>query len=324
MLEKVLVTRKIPDAGLQLLEGFDVTILSESPPERGDLLEAVRGAAGILSTVTETVDTELMDAAGDDLKVVANMAVGYDNVDLEAANERGIIVTNTPEVLNETTADTAFMLMLAAARRLGEGERVVRSGRWEAWGPKMLLGPDVWGKRLGVLGFGRIGRAVARRAKGFGMEICYWSHSRKEEAEEELGARYLELDELLETCDFFSIHTPLTEETMHLIGAEELRKMKPKAVLVNTSRGPVVNEDALAEALEDERIFAAGLDVYEEEPKVHPKLLELENVVVAPHIGSATVETRRAMAMLAARNLVAVLRGERPETPVNDVYSEEK
>ena len=193
----------------------------------------------------------------------------------------------------------------------------MRSGRWEAWGPKMLLGPDVWGKRLGVLGFGRIGRAVARRAKGFGMEICYWSRSRKEEAEEELGARYLELDELFETCDFFSIHTPLTEETTHLIGAEELGKMKPEAVLVNTSRGPVVNEDALAGALEDERIFAAGLDVYEEEPKVHPKLLELENVVLAPHIGSASIETRNKMAVTAGEDLRAALRGEQPKNPVN-------
>ncbi|MDQ3285439.1 MAG: D-glycerate dehydrogenase [Actinomycetota bacterium] len=317
MPEKVLVTREIPEAGLEPLEGLDVTVLSELPPGRDELLEAARGVDGVLSTLTEQIDAGFINAAGDRLKVIANMAVGYDNVDLKAANERGIIVTNTPEVLNETTADTAFMLMLAAARRLGEGERIVRSGRWEAWGPKMLLGPDVWGKRLGVLGFGRIGRAVARRAKGFGMEICYWSRSRKEEAEEELGARYLELDELLKTCDFFSIHTPLTEETTHLIGAEELRKMKPKAVLVNTSRGPVVNEDALAEALEDERIFAAGLDVYEEEPKVHPKLLELENVVLAPHIGSASIETRNKMAVTAGEDLRAALRGEQPKNPVN-------
>jgi glyoxylate reductase len=317
MPEKVLVTREIPEAGLEPLEGFDVTVLSELPPGRDELLEAARGVDGVLSTLTEQIDAGFMDAAGDHLKVIANMAVGYDNVDLKAANERGIIVTNTPEVLNETTADTAFMLMLAAARRLGEGERIVRSGRWEAWGPKMLLGPDVWGKRLGVLGFGRIGRAVARRAKGFGMEICYWSRSRKEEAEEELGARYLELDELFETCDFFSIHTPLTEVTTHLIGAEEIGKMKPEAVLVNTSRGPVVNEDALAGALEDERIFAAGLDVYEEEPKVHPKLLELENVVLAPHIGSASIETRNKMAVTAGEDLRAALRGEQPKNPVN-------
>jgi glyoxylate reductase len=314
--EKVLIIREIPEAGLRSLEDFDVTVLSERPPERGELLEAVRGVSGILATLTEQVDAELMNAAGEDLKVVANMAVGYDNVDLEAARERGVVVTNTPDVLDETTADTAFMLLLAAARRLGEGERVVRSGRWEAWGPKMLTGPDVWGKTLGVVGFGRIGQAMARRASGFGMEVLYTARSRKENAENELGARYTELDELLRTSDFVSLHAPLTEETTHLIGAGELEKMKPEAVLVNTSRGPVVDEGALADALTDGRIFAAGLDVYEEEPTVHPKLLELENVVLAPHIGSASIETRDKMAVLAAENLRAVLRGEEPKTPV--------
>ncbi len=313
---KVLVTREIPEAGLRLLEDFDVTVLSERPPERGELLEAVRGASGLLATLTEKVDAELMNAAGDDLKVVANMAVGYDNVDLEAARERGVIVTNTPDVLDETTADTAFMLLLAAARRLGEGERIVRAGKWEAWGPKMLTGPDVWGKTLGIVGFGRIGQAVARRASGFGMEVVYAARSRKEDAENELGARYAELDELLQTSDFISLHVPLTEETTHLIGAGELEKMKPKSVLVNTSRGPVVDEEALADALAGGRIFAAGLDVYEEEPEVHPKLLELENVVLAPHIGSASIETRDRMATLAAENVSAVLRGEEPKTPV--------
>jgi glyoxylate reductase len=315
--DKVLVTREISEAGLCPLEGFDVTVLSELPPERDELLEAARGIDGVLSTLTEQMDVGFMDAAGDGLKVIANMAVGFDNVDIEAAKERGIVVTNTPEVLNETTADTAFMLMLAAARRLGEGERIVRSGRWEAWGPKLLTGPDVWGKRLGILGFGRIGQAVARRAKGFGMEIFYWGRSRKEEAEEELGARYLELDELLETCDFFSVHTPLTEETTHLVSAEEFENMRTEAVLVNTSRGPVVDEAALADALAEGRIFAAGLDVYEEEPKVHPKLLELENVVLAPHIGSASIETRSKMAATAGEDLRAVLRGEQPKNPVN-------
>jgi glyoxylate reductase len=317
MPEKVLVTREIPHAGLRLLEGFDVTVLSESPPERGELLEAVRGAAGILPTVTEKMDAEVIDSAGDGLKVIANMAVGYDNIDVEAATERGVVVTNTPEVLNETTADTAFMLLLASARRLGEAERLLRSGGWEAWGPMQLTGPDVWGKRLGVVGFGRIGQAVARRARGFDMDLAYHDQYRNEEAERELGARDLELDELLRTSDFVSIHTPLTPETKHLIGAEELEKMKPEAVLVNTSRGPVVDESALADALARRRIFAAGLDVYEEEPEVHPKLLELENVVLAPHIGSASIETRDKMAALAAENLAAVLRGEEPKTPVN-------
>jgi glyoxylate reductase len=315
--EKVLVTREIPEAGLQPLEDFDVTVLSEAPPERDELLEAASGAEGVLSTVTEKIDGEFMDAAGDGLKVVANLAVGYDNVDVEAANERGVIVTNTPGVLDETTADVAFMLLLAAARRLGESERVLRAGRWEWWGPKLFMGPDVWGKKLGIVGLGRIGQAVARRAKGFDMEILYYNRSRKEEAEQELGARYLGLDELLETADFVTIHTPLTEETQHLIGRAELEKMKSEAVLVNTSRGPVVDEDALADALAEGRIFAAGLDVYDEEPKVHPKLLELENAVLAPHIGSGSIETRNKMAALAAENLAAVLRGEQPKTPVN-------
>jgi glyoxylate reductase len=318
MPEKVLVTREIPDAGLRPLEGFDVTVLSESPPERGELLEAVRGAAGILTTVTEKMDAQLIDAAGDGLRVIANMAVGYDNIDVEAATERGVVVTNTPEVLNETTADTAFMLLLAAARRLGEAERLLRSGGWDAWGPKQLRGPDVWGKRLGVVGFGRIGKALARRARGFDMDLVYHDQYRNQEAERELGARYLELDDLLRTSDFVSVHTPLTPETTHLIGVEELEKMKPEAVLVNTSRGPVVDEAGLAQALAEGRIFAAGLDVYEEEPEVHPKLLELQNVVLAPHIGSASIETRDRMAALAAENIVAVLRGEEPKTPVKE------
>jgi glyoxylate reductase len=313
---KVLVTREIPEAGLNLLGDFDVTVLFERPPTRDELLEAVRGASGVLATATEKMDGEVMDAAGEGLRVVANMAVGYDNVDVGAAKERGIIVTNTPGVLDETTADVAFMLVLAAARRLGEGERLLRAGRWEWWGPKQLRGLDVWGKSLGIVGMGRIGRAVARRAKGFGMEVLYHNRSRNEDAEKELGARYLDLDVLLRESDFVSIHTPLTTETRHLIGERELGLMRETTVLVNTSRGPVVDEAALAEALEGGRIFAAGLDVYEEEPKVHPKLLELENVVLAPHIGSASVETRDRMATLAAENLRAVLGGEQPKNPV--------
>jgi glyoxylate reductase len=314
---KVLVTREIPEAGLRLLEGYDVSVLYERPPERGELLEAARGASGILATATDKIDGEVMDAAGEGLKVVANMAVGYDNIDVKAAEERGVVVTNTPGVLDETTADVAFMLMLAAARRLGEGERLLRAGRWEWWGPKQLRGLDVWGRKLGIVGMGRIGQAVARRARGFGMEVLYHNRSRDEDAERELGARYLGLEDLLRESDFVSIHTPLTEETRHLIGERELDLMKPTAVLVNTSRGPVVDEGSLAAALESGRIFAAGLDVYEEEPKVYPKLLELDNVVLAPHIGSASMETRDRMATLAAENLRAVLSGEPAKTPVD-------
>ena len=316
MPDRVLVTREIPEAGLRLLADFDVTVLAERPPTRDELLEAVRGTSGVLSTATENMDGAVMDAAGEGLRVIANMAVGYDNIDVEAAGERGIVVTNTPGVLDETTADVAFMLVLAAARRLGEGERLLRAGKWEWWGPKQLRGLDVWGKRLGIVGMGRIGRAVARRGRGFGMEILYHNRSRKEDAENELGARYLDLDDLLRESDFVSIHTPLTDETRHLISERELGLMRETAVLVNTSRGPVVDEGALAAALAEGRIFAAGLDVYEEEPKVHPELLELENVVLAPHVGSATIDTRDKMAALAAENLAGVLRGEEPKTPV--------
>ena len=316
MPDKILVTREIPKAGLRLLADFDVTVLAERPPTHDELIEAVRGASGVLSTATEKMDGEVMDTAGEGLRVIANMAVGYDNIDVKAARQRGVVVTNTPGVLDETTADVAFVLMLAAARRLGEGERLLRAGKWEWWGPKQLRGFDVWGKRLGVVGLGRIGQAVARRGRGFGMEILYHNRSRNEEAEKELGARYLDLDDLLRESDFVSIHTPLTDETRHLIGERELGLMRETAVLVNTSRGPVVDEATLADALEDGRIFAAGLDVYEEEPKVQPTLLELENVVLAPHIGSATIETRDRMATLAAENLAAVLRGEEPKNPV--------
>ncbi len=317
MPDKVLVTREIPEAGLRPLEDYDLTVLSEAPPARDELLEAAEGAVGVLSNVTEKMDAEFMDAAGEGLKVIANMAVGYDNVEVEAARGRGIVVTNTPGVLDETTADTAFMLLLAAARRLGESERTLRAGDWEWWGPKLFVGVDVWGKKLGIVGMGRIGQAVARRGRGFGMEILYHNRSRKEDAEKEIDARRVDLDELLETADFVSIHTPLTDETRHLIGPEELRRMKPTAVLVNTSRGPVVDEGALADALADGRIFAAGLDVYEDEPKVHPKLLDLENAVLAPHIGSGSQETRDQMAVLAAENIVAVLSGGEPKTPVD-------
>jgi glyoxylate reductase len=315
--DRVLVTREIPSAGLRVLEGFDVTVLHERPPERDELLKSVRGANAILSTATEKVDGEVMDAAGEGLRIVANMAVGYDNVDVEAARERGAVVTNTPGVLDETTADVAVMLLLAAARRLGEGERMLRAGRWEWWGPRQLLGQDVWGKRLGIVGFGRIGQSVARRGRGFGMEIVYHNRSRKPDAEKELDARYLKLGKLLETADFVSIHTPLTDETHHLIGARELALMRSTAVLINTSRGPVVDEAALAEGLAERRLFAAGLDVYEDEPQVHPGLLGLENAVLAPHIGSASVETRDRMAALAAENVVAVLSGGEPKTPVS-------
>ncbi|WP_047864541.1 2-hydroxyacid dehydrogenase [Rubrobacter aplysinae] len=322
MSEKVIVAREIPDAGLRILReaGHEVITLSDAsqpPPSHGDLFSALPGAAALLTTVTEKIDAGVLGAAGRRLRIVSNMAVGYDNIDVEAATQRGITVTNTPGVLDETTADTAFMLLLAAARRLGEGERLLRAGEWHAWGPKQLVGPDVWGKTLGIVGLGRIGEAVARRARGFGMKILYHARSEKPGAEAELQAERSELEDLLRDSDFVSIHTPLNEGTRHLIGARELSLMGESAVLVNTSRGPVVDEAALADALAEGTIFAAGLDVYEEEPKVHPKLMELDNVVLAPHIGSASIETRDKMASVAAENVVAALRGETPPNAVN-------
>lgn len=319
MSEKVIVAREIPATGLRLLRetDYEVTVLSEDPPSRDELLDAVPGAAALLTTVTEKVDAGILDAAGDTLRVIANMAVGYDNIDVEAATERGVTVTNTPGVLDETTADTAFMLLLAAARRLGEAERLVRAGRWRGWGPRQLTGPDVSGKTIGIVGMGRIGEAVARRARGFGMEVLYYARSAKPEAETELDAERRDLEDLLRESDFISVHTPLTDDTHHLIGGRELSLMGESAVLVNTSRGPVVDEAALAAALAGSRIFAAGLDVYEEEPKVHTGLLELDNVVLAPHIGSASIETRDRMAGMSAENIVAVLNGETPANPVN-------
>jgi glyoxylate reductase len=240
-------------------------------------------------------------------------------VDVEECTRRGVVVTNTPDVLTAATADLTCSLILAASRRIVEGDRWIRAERPWAWAPGFMLGHEVTGRTLGVVGFGRIGQAVAARAGAFHMPVLYTSRTRRSDAEGPLGAEHRDLEALLEEADVVSIHCALSEETRHLIGTEELKRMKDTAILVNTARGPIVDEAALAEALRADEIFAAGLDVYEEEPAAHPQLLELENVVLAPHLGSATVETRRAMGMLAAENLVAVLSGERPATPVNEV-----
>ncbi|HJV03695.1 MAG TPA: D-glycerate dehydrogenase [Actinomycetota bacterium] len=324
MSDPVLLTRRLDDEVMAWLrERVDLQVFEEDRPiPRDRLLRDVRGKAALLPLLTDRVDAEVLDAAGPQLKVVANYAVGYDNVDVEECTRRGIVVTNTPDVLTAATADLAWSLILAASRRIVEGDRWIRAGRPWAWAPGFMLGHEVTGRTLGVVGLGRIGQAVAARARGFDMPVIYSSRTRREDAERATGARYVDLDALTAEADVISIHVALTEGTRHLFDAARLKSMKETAVLVNTSRGPVVDEAALAEALETGEIFAAGLDVYEEEPKVHSKLLERENVVLAPHLGSATVETRRAMGMLAARNLVAVLRGERPETPLN--YSDEK
>ena len=321
MSEPVLLTRSLDDeVEAWLGRRVDLTVFEEDQPiPRDRLLQEVRGKAGLLPLLTDRIDAEVLDAAGPQLRVVANYAVGLDNVDVEECTRRGIVVTNTPDVLTAATADLAWSLILASTRRVVEGDRWIRSGRPWAWAPGFMLGREITGKTLGVVGFGRIGQAVAARAGAFEMPVRYSSRTRRQDAERALGAEHRDLEALLGQADVISINCALTEETRHLLGAEELKRMKDTAVLVNTARGPIVDEAALADALGAGEIFGAGLDVYEEEPEVHPRLLELENVVLAPHLGSATVETRRAMGMLAAENLVAVLGRGVARTPVNEV-----
>jgi glyoxylate reductase len=316
----VLVTRPIMDEATRVLrERCDVTIHeNEFGIPREELLQVVAGRDAIITMLTEQVDGELLNAAGPQLKIVANHAVGFDNIDVAACTAAGVMATNTPDVLTETTADTAFALLMTAARRVGEGERFLRARTPWIWGPLMMLGQDVHHKTIGIVGFGRIGQAVARRAKGFGMRVIYCdAFPLPADVEAETGAERREMDELLAEADFVSIHTNLTPETRHLFGAEAFAKMKPTAVLVNTSRGPVVDEAALADALTSGQIFAAGLDVFEREPEVEERLLSLENVVVIPHLGSATVDTRDAMGSLAVQNVFAALDGTRPPTLLN-------
>jgi glyoxylate reductase len=316
----VLVTRMLPTPAMDAIRArCDADVWEDEwAIPRDQLLHRVAGKRGAVTLLTEKVDGEFLDAAGPDLVVVANYAVGFDNIDVAACTERGVLATNTPEVLTETTADTAWALLMAAARRVPEGDRFLRSGTKWIWGPEMMLGQDVHGATLGVVGFGRIGQAVARRAQGFGMRIVYFDLYRPpEDVERELGAEYREFEDLLAEADLISIHVALTPDTRHLFGAEQFRRMKPTAVIVNTSRGPVIHEAALAAALRDGEIFAAGLDVFEREPEVHPDLLGLDNAVVIPHLGSATVATRNAMGMLAAENLIAGLEGRRPPTLLN-------
>jgi glyoxylate reductase len=322
---KVFVARRIPEDGLAVVtDATDATVWpDELPPPRDELLRAVAGCEGVLTLLTDRVDDEFLDAVGPQLKVVSNYAVGFDNVDVPACTARGIPVGNTPGVLTETTADLAFALMMAAARRLPEGDRYVRAGKWKTWGPLLLLGPDVHGATIGIVGFGRIGQAVARRATGFGMKIVYHDVQRAEAAvEAAYAATFLPLEELLAQADFVTLHVNLTPETRGLINAEKLGWMKSSAVLVNTSRGPVVDPVALAGALRVGQIFAAGLDVTDPEPiPADDPLLSLDNCLVVPHIASASRATRSKMAQMAAANLLAGLRGERLPTPVNpEVY----
>jgi glyoxylate reductase len=322
---KVFVTRLIPESGLDQVTGSCQADVwqEELPPPRQVMLERVRGIDGLLSLLTDTIDAALMDAAGPGLKVISNYAVGFDNIDVSEATRRGIPVGNTPGVLTDTTADFAFALLMAAARRVVEGGQFTRAGRWKTWGPKLLLGQDLTGATLGIIGFGRIGKGMAKRATGFDMRVLYHDPlCEDDEYAREIGAECVGLETLYAESDFISIHTPLNDETHHMIGAEALRHMKPNAIVINTARGPVVDTEALYQALKQGHIAAAALDVTEPEPisADHP-LLKLDNVIVAPHIASASVATRGKMATMAAANLMAGLKGERLPHCVNpDVY----
>jgi glyoxylate reductase len=314
----VYVTRLLGEPGPRALRDAGLRIVqhpSDEPPGRAELLAQVGGADALLCMLTERVDGELLDAAPR-LRVVANLAVGVDNIDLEAARARGVVVTNTPDVLTDATADLTWALLLAAARRVGEGERLVRAGWWRGWSPTQLVGRPVSGTTLGIVGLGKIGSAVARRAHGFDMEVVYHNRRRAELAEQRTGARLVELEELLAISDFVSLHAPLDESNRHLIDATALGGMKSTAVLVNTARGALVDEAALVEALRDGRLAAAGLDVFEREPTLAAGLAALDNVVLAPHIGSATTAARSSMVRLCCENIVAVLGGEPPLSPV--------
>jgi glyoxylate reductase len=315
----VFVSRVIPDAGLDLLRAnFDVDVWPhDRAPSRDELIAACKGKDALVCLLTEKIDASVL-AAMPSVKIVANVAVGFDNLDVQAATAAGVVMSNTPGVLDDTTADLAFALLMAAARRLGEAERVMRSGTWGGWGIMQLMGQDVHHATLGIVGFGRIGRGVARRAAGFGMRIIYTdAQPVPADVAAELHASFVSMDELLKTADFVTLHVPLMPGTHHLIDAAALKKMKKTAVLVNTSRGPVVEEAALANALKNGVIAAAGLDVYEHEPSISPELAALENVVLLPHIGSASVATRSKMAEIAARNVIAFFAGEAPPTALN-------
>jgi len=316
---KLFSTHVLYDGPRRLLaELFDVEYWSENGrPARAELLKRVAGKDALVCLLTEKVDAELLDAAGPNLRIVANVAVGYDNIDVPACTARKVAVSNTPGVLDETTADFTWTLLMAVARRLVEGDRLARSGGWLQWNFDLLCGTDIWGKTLGIIGLGRIGRAVARRASGFRMRVIYNSTSRAPaEIEREFNAEYLTQDQVLQQADFVSLHVPLNQKTHGLIGPAELRMMKHTAFLINTTRGPVVQEAALVEALDQGVIAGAALDVYEREPLISDGLRR-DNVVLAPHLGSASIETRTKMAMIAAENAVAFFQGRRPPTILN-------
>jgi glyoxylate reductase len=314
----VFVTRPLPEPGTALLETAGLQVVANTEERllsREQLRDGLASVDAVLCSLADRIDGELL-AGAPRLKVVANYAVGFDNIDVAAARGQGVEVTTTPDVLTDATADMAWALMLAAARRIGAAERLVRSGGWKGWAPTQLLGQPIGGRRLGIVGMGAIGGAVARRAAGFGMEVVYHNRRRVDPAvEADLRATYVELDELFASCDVVSLHAPLNAESRHMVDARRLSLMKPTAVLVNTGRGPLVDEAALVEALDAGRLFGAGLDVFEQEPVVHPGLLDRDDVVLAPHLGSATTTARAAMVELCTRNIVEVLAGRPAVTP---------
>ena len=315
---KIFVTRKIPEAGLDLLrKEHEVEV---NPYDRvltkEEIIQGLKGKDGLLCLLTDTIDEEVINSEPR-LKMIANYAVGYNNIDVEAATKKGIPVSNTPGVLTDTTAEMAWALLFSTARRIVEGDRFTRAGRFKGWSPMLMLGQDVTGKTLGVVGAGRIGTAFALKSKGFNMKVLYVNTKKNVTLEQELNAEKVELDRLLKDSDFVSLHVPLVKSTYHLIGEKELRMMKKTAVLINTSRGPVVDEKALIKALKNRWIFAAGLDVYEHEPEIPDELKKLDNVVLQPHSASATFETRTRMAVKAAENMLIGLKGEIPPDCVN-------
>jgi len=315
----VLVTKRIyPEAIAFLKDHLELDYAdSDDGLPAAELLVRIRGKQAVVSQLTDKFPAAVIDQL-DGVRIVANVAVGFDNIDVAAATKRGILVTNTPDVLTDTTADFAFALLMAAARRVVEGHQFLHAGKWSKWRIDLLVGQDVHHRTLGLFGMGRIGQAMARRGRGFSMRILYHDAVRAPEAvERELGAEFVSAETLLRASDFVSLHVPLLPHTRHMISGPQLHLMKPTAILVNTSRGPVVDEGALAEALEQRIIAGAGLDVFENEPHVHPGLLKLENVVLEPHIASASVDTRKKMSMLAAENVVAALEGRRPATLLN-------
>jgi glyoxylate reductase len=317
---KVYITRRIPETVLEKIsEVCEVTMWEQedTPVPREVLEQEIQGVDGLFCLLTETIDEDLLEKASN-LKIISNMAVGYNNIDVDAASKRGIMVTNTPGVLTETTADLTFALLMATARRVVEASEYVKDGKWKTWSPMLLTGQDIYGAKLGIIGLGRIGESLSKRAKGFDMDVLYYNRSRKIEAEEALGITYTDLETLLRQSDYVCVLTPYTAETKDLIGKYELSLMKKSAILINTARGGIVNEEALYEALKNGVIWAAGLDVFEEEPvDIEHPLLSLPNVVALPHIGSASIRTRTLMAELACQNLLLSLDGEQPLHLVN-------